>query len=210
MQRRRGAALVALASTVVAASVVTSVLLGIALWLAHPNPASRVAAKPVAAEATVPVDNSVVPEPRSGAPDAPLVLNKAEVNASELAVGDCIAVGADNAVEKVPCGAGMNSWRVSAQAARHEQCPSDIDRFVARPLPDGDQDTLCLDVDWTVGACMDMSGDNPKTADCAGGGADRIRVVDIKQGTSDSDACAAGERGVVYAQRHFVVCIGRP
>jgi hypothetical protein len=34
-------------------------------------------------------------------------------------------------------------------------------------------------------------------------------VIDIKQNTVDVNACGSADSGIVYQQRHFVVCVAR-
>ncbi|MVU79061.1 hypothetical protein GPX89_17630 [Nocardia sp. ET3-3] len=121
--------------------------------------------------------------------------------------GDCVEFGADAThIEKVACGSGNSGYKVSDVAAQGGRCPRDADRTVARPVP-GAPDTLCLDIDWVVGDCMDLTAGNARRTDCAADIPDSVRVVQIEQGTADVNTCSAGNRGFVYDERRIVVCV---
>ena len=65
--------------------------------------------------------------------------------------------------------------------------------------------TLCLDIDWVVGSCVDVSGDQPQRTECGPGG---VQVISILPDTVNVNACPSADRGFVYDERRFVVCIG--
>ncbi|MCX4093778.1 hypothetical protein [Nocardia sp. alder85J] len=234
MSRRRGQALVVLLGFVVATSVVTGVLVGGALWAAdgrqknnesHSAAASSVAVSESAtatsaAPASAPGPDTAPPPTSSAgaAVNPPADAVELHKNAEEgrpsadIAAGDCVGFGGENgAIQKSACGTSGADFRVTSVAEQNTSCPADSDRTFTRTLPGGgDQDTLCLDVPWAVGGCVDVNGVSPRPAACATTPAGRVRVVDIKQGTSDVNVCAgAGDRGFVYAQRRFVVCAAR-
>ncbi|KAA8881874.1 hypothetical protein F3087_40100 [Nocardia colli] len=116
-----------------------------------------------------------------------------------VGVGDCVALDAD-AVEKATCGTGDAAYRVVGQAPENDQCPSDADRSSTT-----DHGALCLDIDWVVGGCMDVRSE-PKHTTCSTGA---VRVLDVKVGTTDVNSCPTGDRGFVYDQRRFVVCVNQ-
>ncbi|WP_019931826.1 hypothetical protein [Nocardia sp. BMG111209] len=226
MSRRRGQALFALLGFVVTASVATGVLVGGALWAAdHRNQDNESrSATGTSAPTTdlVALPPTVPAGPADEAPPSVATAANAPAGAAELhkgaqekkpgadiATGDCVGFGGENgAIQKSECGTPGADFRVAGVAARNTSCPADSDRTYPRPLPGGDQDTLCLDVPWTVGNCVDVTGAGPIPAACVAALSSRVKVVDIKRGTADVNACAgAGDRGFVYAQRRFVVCV---
>jgi hypothetical protein len=79
-------------------------------------------------------------------------------------------------------------------------CPSDADS--GHTLG---ETTLCLDIDWVVGSCVDVSGDQPQRTECGPGG---VQVISILPDTVNVNACPSADRGFVYDERRFVVCIG--
>jgi hypothetical protein len=66
-----------------------------------------------------------------------------------------------------------------------------------------------MDTDWEVGRCMSMSDGTPTPASCDASTPGLVRVQDIKQGTADVNTCTDANRGVVYKQRQFVVCVAQ-
>ncbi|MQY26830.1 LppU family putative lipoprotein [Nocardia aurantia] len=226
MSRRRGQALIALLGFVVTASVATGVLVGGALWAAgdrNQDNESRSATGTsapttdlVAPPPSVPA-GPVAEAPATVATAADAATSEAELHkgaeekkpGADIAAGDCVGFGGENGtIQKSACGTPGADFRVAGVAAPNASCPADSDRTYPRPLPGGEQDTLCLDVPWVVGHCVDVNGAAPAPAPCVTALSSRVKVVDIKQGTADVNACAgAGDRGFVYTQRRFVVCV---
>ncbi|MFJ2837818.1 hypothetical protein ACIO52_20890 [Nocardia sp. NPDC087230] len=124
----------------------------------------------------------------------------------DLSVGDCVDVGASD-IQQAACGSANSHYKVTQLASAGGHCPGDVDRSQARTLPGGVQETLCLDIDWTVGGCLDLSGDAVRHVECAAAVPGRVRVLEIRHDTTDVNVCTAGDRGVVYDERRYVVCV---
>ncbi len=120
----------------------------------------------------------------------------------EVRVDDCVTAGGA-VIEKADCGSPASGYRVIGKTdASGPGCPADTDQV--REHAGG---TLCLDIDWIVGGCL-MLVEGPRRIDCGlpgipGG----LRVLTVLRGTTDVNRCATGDRGVVYRQRQFVVCV---
>ncbi|PWV67771.1 hypothetical protein DFR69_11985 [Nocardia neocaledoniensis] len=126
----------------------------------------------------------------------------------EFGVGDCVELGATpDGIQQAACGNVNSRYKVAELAAAGGHCPGDVDHVHPRTLPGGVQQTLCLDIDWTVGDCIDLSGGAGRHVDCGADLPGRVRVLEIRHDTTDVNVCTAGDRGVVYAQRRYVVCV---
>ncbi|MFC4127331.1 LppU/SCO3897 family protein [Nocardia rhizosphaerae] len=124
----------------------------------------------------------------------------------ELSVGDCVDSSAGPAaIQQAACGSINSHYKVAELASAGGHCPGDVDHQHPRTLPGGVHETLCLDIDWTVGDCIDLSGG--RHVDCAADVPGRVRVLEIRHHTTDVNACTAGDRGVVYDQRRYLVCV---
>jgi hypothetical protein len=126
-----------------------------------------------------------------------------------MSVGDCVAVGADGKsglVEAAPCGSAAANFVVVDVVAHEPDCPADVN--LSYPLTgDAAAQTACLDVDWVVGDCFELSGAYPQRVDCtAPPGPQTARVVDVDRTTSETAKCPSGS-GLAYPQRRFVVCL---
>lgn len=222
MSRRRVQAGVTLTGFVIAAALSAACLIAAALSFTagHHSDETRAAAAvsptttlaPGAAEAPVqPTGTSVT----ASASDEPLVLNKGadqKHQGETVAVGDCVAavVAAPDAgapVQKTACASTDSRYKITAKAVAGAHCPADADRAVAETLPGGATDTLCLDFNWVTGSCMNIADGSPTPVDCATAAPGRVRVVEIKNGTTDVNSCSDGDRGFVYNERRFVVCV---
>lgn len=212
---RRARAGIVLAATAFAASLATAGLFAAVvsyldgLHWQEPNPVEKAAAATVST--TVTADGATQPginEPSYGAVASAARKTITPRNpGSNLNIGDCVEFGASPAeIQKTACGAGNSGYRVFDLAADGGQCPRDADRTQVRARPGGSSDTLCLDIDWVVGDCMDLSTGVAKPVDCAVTPG-RVRVVEIKGDTADVNTCSVGDRGFVYGQRRFVVCV---
>ncbi|MEV4128316.1 hypothetical protein [Nocardia sp. NPDC049707] len=128
-------------------------------------------------------------------------------------VGDCVEIGGsgDNpTLGKTACGSATSGYKVIDKAPDNAACPGDADRTLDDTLRGINRAALCLDIDWVIGGCMDPNKDNPKRLDCDTKGVpDAIRVIDIKQNTTNVNVCSSSDRGIVYHQRQFVVCVYR-
>ena len=90
----------------------------------------------------------------------------------EVEIGDCVKLGGtidDAEIDHAECG----SARVELQGDRQgrQQQPSASatpTRTTTRHSTAYEQGALCLDVDWVVGGCMDLSAaEDPRRIDCA-------------------------------------------
>lgn len=224
MSRRRVQAGVTLAGFVVAAALSAACLIAAALSFTashHQSDESR-SATTVSATTTVarvaaegPAPTTTTTHATSSAPEEPLVLNKGADQkhpGESVAVGDCVAAvvavpDAGAPVQKTACDSRDSRYKVTDKAAAGGHCPGDADRAVAETLPGGATDTLCLDFNWVAGGCMSVADGSPKPIDCAAAEPGRVRVVEIKNGTTDVNSCSDGDRGFVYKERRFVVCV---
>lgn len=124
--------------------------------------------------------------------------------------GDCVALGgtiADATIDSATCGAGDSNYKVIAKAPTSSRCISDSDNFYARTVNGVERGVLCLDVDWNIGSCMEMSGEDPENIECTEPAIEGVRVVSIEEDAAGVDVCPVGASGYVYDQRRFVVCV---
>jgi hypothetical protein len=141
-------------------------------------------------------------------------------DAADLKVGDCLRLGgtADRPeATKVACGSRTSNFRVVATLkgqAERGQCPADVDStYSMRNGFTDSSSTVCLDIDWVVGGCMNVdphNGTDPVRVDCNDKSAlHRQRAIQILRNLSDPvgvDLCASGV-GYAYSQRRFAVCV---
>lgn len=129
----------------------------------------------------------------------------------EATIGDCVKLGgtiSNATIEKAACGSENSNFKVIGKAAENSQCPSDVDQAYYETRAGREQGALCLDIDWVIGGCMDLGNDDPERVDCTARGTTKaVKVVEIKQSTTDVDDCTSGDRGFVYGEREFVVCV---
>ncbi|WP_280268592.1 LppU family putative lipoprotein [Nocardia wallacei] len=226
MGRRRLHAGVTLTGFVIAAALSTACLAAAALSLmssgddsssVQPRAAqvgTTTAAAPAPTSAEPPVQIAAPPTESTPEPTAATAVNKdaserKDPAAIELNVGDCVEFGGA-APTKATCSTGGSGYKVTSKAPPNGRCPGDADRSFTMPPAHPDQapqGPLCLDINWVVGSCMDMATDAPKPADCTRPPGKAVRVVEIKQGTTNVNECSSGDRGFVYNQRRFVVCV---
>lgn len=126
-------------------------------------------------------------------------------------IGDCVELGGevdDATIDNATCGTAASNYVVIGKAPSSDLCISDADQYYYETLRGVEQGALCLDIDWQVGGCMDVSGDDPLRVDCATPGFDTRRVVEILQGSSDVNDCPdPATSGYEKDQRNFVVCV---
>lgn len=131
----------------------------------------------------------------------------------KVEVGDCVEIGHNGdttTLGKAACGSATSNYKIIDKASENAACPSDADRTLNDTLRGINRAALCLDIDWVVGGCMDPNKDNPKRIDCTAKGIPNgVRVVEVKQNTTNVNVCSASDRGIVYQQRQFVVCVHR-
>lgn len=126
----------------------------------------------------------------------------------DVEVGDCILASGtldDAAAMPAPCGSAASNYRVIGKAPTNAECVSDADSYYYEELMiGGEQGALCLDVDWVIGECMDISGDVAQRVPCDGGVAPREKAIEIIEDTADADSCPEG--GYAHPERRFTVC----
>ncbi|MFI5717977.1 hypothetical protein [Nocardia sp. NPDC051750] len=222
-QQEKRARVGATAAAIAIAAVVTSIVLGIGIAalmataggddqatedLAVPSTEGTTAVAGTTATPAAPV----APPPASGAPSAPpttttVVLGTAgEANKEakeappkvEVVAGECVSGFGEKEVTEASCGSAESRYKVSAVGPAGTACPTDSDS--SHTIADT---TLCLDIDWVVGSCVDVSGDEPQRTECAPGG---VQVISILPDTNSVNACPSADSGFAYDQRRFVVC----
>ncbi|MGW4364843.1 LppU family putative lipoprotein [Nocardia takedensis] len=151
------------------------------------------------------------PRPSSGRPTTtrPTTTTRGGNTDFQASVGDCVTLGGttnDATITKASCGSRASNYKVIGKATTSTGCVGDRDNYYAETLNGVEQGALCLDIDWVVGGCMDVGGDDPKRIDCSERGVQPIRVTNIAQGTSDPGSCGSGT-GFTYEERQFVVCV---
>lgn len=213
----------ATAAAIAIAAVVTSIVLGIGIAalmataggteentqdLAVPSSAGTTAAAGSTTTSAAPAAPPPVSAPPSAPPTTtPEVMGTAgEANKEakqappkvEVVAGECLSGFGAKEVTEAACGSAESRYKVSAVGPAGTACPADGD--TTHTIADT---TLCLDIDWVVGSCADVSGDQPQRTECAPGG---VQVISILPDTNSVNACPSADRGFVYDQRRFVVC----
>jgi hypothetical protein len=125
------------------------------------------------------------------------------------AVGDCVSLGGasnDPKIEKVACGSKASNYKIIGKVPNTALCVSDRDSYYAEKRNGVQTGALCLDIDWVVGDCMDVGGEDPKRIECTESAVEGVKVVSIKQNTTEVSACGTGS-GFTYSERKFVVCV---
>ncbi|WP_063039757.1 LppU/SCO3897 family protein [Nocardia grenadensis] len=215
----------ATAAAIAIAAVVTSIVLGIGvaalLATAGSDETTEDLAAPAAVETTagtgvtqtspapVAPPSVLVPSatvPPTTTPSAVGIAGSANKEAKqappkvEVVAGECLSALGEKEVAKASCGSPESRYKVAAVGPAGTACPSDADS--AHTIG---ETTLCLDIDWVVGSCVDVSGDQPQRTECGPGG---VQVISILPDTVNVNACPSADRGFVYDERRFVVCIG--
>lgn len=129
----------------------------------------------------------------------------------QASIGDCVALGGtvnDATITKASCGSRSSNYKVIGKAENSSGCVSDRDNFYAETLNGIETGALCLDIDWVVGGCMDVGGDEPKRIDCGETGSEPVKVVTIKNNTDSVEDCPdSADSGFKYPERRVVVCV---
>ncbi|HEY5857423.1 MAG TPA: hypothetical protein VIW24_26200 [Aldersonia sp.] len=123
-------------------------------------------------------------------------------------VGECVNLGGttdDAEIDHADCGSAESNYKIISKEATNADCIGDADSYYYETLNGVEQGALCLDVDWVVGGCMDLSGEDPKRIDCTVPTSDGVKVVEIQQNKTDVNDCPSSV-GFVYDVRRFVVC----
>ncbi|WP_067847478.1 LppU family putative lipoprotein [Nocardia lijiangensis] len=215
MSRQRIRAGFALAAFMLVCALCTFLTIMVAFSMDGPEPtgnASPAVVESVSAttRSAVPT-TSVEPEPARAEPLAEGMLSQASKapTAIQMNIGDCVLLGdGANAIEKAACGSGGSGYKVFDKVPADGACPADADKAYGVRVRDVQHGSLCMDIDWVVGGCMELVNGNPKHIDCAAGNSAKgVRVLEVKQGVTDVNQCASGNYGFVYNQRRFVVCV---
>ncbi|TQM30995.1 LppU family putative lipoprotein [Nocardia bhagyanarayanae] len=215
MSRQRVRAGFALAAFMLVCALCTGLTIMVAFAMDEPEPTSSASPQLVETTrvATVSATPSTTrePDPVRSEPIADGELSPASKapTAILMNVGDCVVLGAgEEGIEKAACGGGTSSYKVFDKVPADGKCPADADQSYGQRVRGVEQGSLCMDIDWVVGGCMELGAGNPKHIDCAAGGtAKGVRVLEVKQGVTDVNQCASGNYGFVYNQRRFVVCV---
>lgn len=132
----------------------------------------------------------------------------------DLTVGDCLKVGGTldrPETVLVDCGSPASNFKVAATVEHSDQCPADVDSYYSvRTAFSETGYTVCMDIDWVVGDCMNIDPDtdtDPVRVDCADSSAlHRQRAAEIVDDVASVDQCASGV-GYAYEERQFTVCV---
>ncbi|UGT40527.1 hypothetical protein LTV02_31715 [Nocardia yamanashiensis] len=126
-------------------------------------------------------------------------------------IGDCVKLGGttDNAIiSKETCGGKEANYKVVAKAKTNAQCPADIDQAYYETTNGVETGAICLDIDWVIGDCLDLGGEDPHRVSCTGANAtEGVKVLSILKNTSSIDDCTSGDKGYAYETRQVVVCL---
>ncbi|WP_378734282.1 hypothetical protein [Nocardia brasiliensis] len=217
MPSPRKRAAIVLSVFVIGTALATAVVGAVALSLnppEEPTPNGPGRADETASAATTSIPPSVTEEPQLLAtttpPPSSAVRGAVNKSAAVLPVdvGECVELhgtGEHTVFGKTACGSANSTYRIIEKAPPNAHCPSDADHTYHHTGT-----ALCLDIDWIVDGCMQLVPHQPKRVDCTVRGVpDAVKVVEIKQATTDVNACTSGDRGIVYHQRQFVVCVAR-
>lgn len=152
--------------------------------------------------------NTTKPTKPSG---SPTTVNKGGSTDFQANIGECVKLGGttDNAtIEKATCGSTSSNYKVVGKARKNDQCPTDVDQAYYETLNGVETGALCLDIDWVIGQCLDLGGEDPQRVDCTTKTASEgVKVLSIEKNTTSVDSCTKGDQGYVYDERRFVVCV---
>ncbi|MBS9375079.1 LppU family putative lipoprotein [Rhodococcus sp. B50] len=127
----------------------------------------------------------------------------------DVATGECVALGGtvdDATIDYADCGTPSSNYKVVDVVDASAMCPGDIDQTYYESFGGVEVGALCLDIDWVVGTCMDLGGEDPQRIECGEPAVQGEEVTEILLDTSDVNDCATSEGGFVYRERNFVVC----
>ncbi|WP_072804840.1 LppU family putative lipoprotein [Rhodococcoides yunnanense] len=129
----------------------------------------------------------------------------------DVEIGECVQLGGtmtEAEIDNATCGSPESNYKVIAKVPTGDECSTDADQYYYETYGGVEQGALCLDVDWVVDGCMDLSGDDPLRIDCNSPGSSTVRVVEVLPGTTDVEECAdPASSGYAYDQRNFIVCV---
>ncbi|AFP39060.1 LppU family putative lipoprotein [Mycolicibacterium smegmatis] len=133
---------------------------------------------------------------------------------ADMQAGDCLELGGtfdQPEATRAECGSKKSNYKVVQTVADSARCPADVDSYYTLSSRfGGETHTVCMDIDWVVGGCMNVDPENntdPYRVDCSDAGAPhRQRVTEVLEGISNPDQCATG-LGYAYDERQFTVCV---
>jgi len=165
-------------------------------------------AQPGPPPSTPPTVNATVPDATTTSePTAPFE----EIGTADLEAGECVELlmATEEQAEVVPvdCAAPQASHIVVAQVAGKVDCPGDVDVTYYETSLEVETLALCMDVNWQIGTCFDITDGPAATEQVACSvqpGREIAQVESVQQDTTTSDGCSEG--GFAYAERQFVVC----
>lgn len=147
---------------------------------------------------------------RSSIPGTTAASTPADVDLEvDVEPGDCVALGGtvDRAtIDNADCGSRTSNYKVVDVVEFGDECAEDIDQTYYESFAGVEVGALCLDVDWAVGGCMDLGGEDPQRIDCSATAIEGVKVTEILTGTSDVNECSFSDSGYEYWERNFVVC----
>ncbi|MGK8501919.1 LppU family putative lipoprotein [Nocardia asiatica] len=213
MSRQRVRAGITLAAFMVGTGLAAALVVFAAVSMTGPADEPAKAAQTADAPTTTPPPTTEEPLPTTteALPTTSAMRGASNKSATSLQVniGDCVSFSGAGGIDKTACGSANSVYKVIEKAPANAACPTDADRTYSETLRGAAQAALCLDINWVVGGCMELTPDNPKRLDCAAPAPGAVRVIDVKQNTVDVNACGSADSGIVYQQRHFVVCVAR-
>ncbi|MFI6871086.1 hypothetical protein [Nocardia sp. NPDC050406] len=176
---------------------------------------SIVSGTPLAADSSAPTSTTKsAPTSKPGGtskPSSPTTVNKGGSTDFQANIGDCVKLGGttdDATIEKATCGSTDSNYKVVGKARKNDQCPTDVDQAYYETLNGVETGALCLDIDWVIGQCIDLGGEDPLRIDCGTQTAtEGVKVLGIEKNTTSVDSCVEGDQGYVYDERRFVVCV---
>ncbi|MGV9744276.1 LppU family putative lipoprotein [Rhodococcus zopfii] len=127
----------------------------------------------------------------------------------DVEIGDCVNLGGtvdDAVIDNATCGSMESNYKVIDKVVASDECVSDADQTYYETLGGVETGALCLDIDWVVGTCMELDGEDPVRIDCNDPAAEGEKVTEIVQNSDDVNDCATSAGGFVYSERRFVVC----
>ncbi len=127
----------------------------------------------------------------------------------DVEIGECVTLGGtvdDATIDNATCGSMDSNYKVIGKVVSSDECVSDADQTYYETLGGTETGALCLDIDWVVGTCMALDGEDPVRIDCNDPSSGGEKVTEILQNTDDVNDCTISAGGFVYSERRFVVC----
>ena len=133
------------------------------------------------------------------------------IGSIDVAAGECVDFSAnaegEAEVELVDCDAAEASHVVVDRVTDPANCPGDVDVTYYERSLESETLALCMDVNWTIGTCYDVTDGPARTEQVSCSGQPGRRIEQVETVLRDSTAyqeCSRG--GFAYDGRRFVVC----